>query len=311
LKNKKEILIVGGTGFIGYHLARKCLKMGWIVTCMSTKKPKSKRFLKRVKYLICDITKKKIINRNIKNQFDFVVNAGGYVDHSDKKKTYESHFNGTKNLANFFLNKKIKSFIQIGSSGEYGDLKSPHYEKNFPRKKPISTYYKSKFLSTIYLLSLFKKKNFPVTIIRLYQAFGPNQDLNRFIPIIINGCLKDEKFPCSDGKQFRDFIFIDDVVDAIVKSLNNKKSLGEIINIGSGKPLKIRNIIELIKNKVKRGKPNYGEILLRGDEKIKTYPSIKKAKKIINWSPKITFNLGLNKTINYYKKNLYNYKIDD
>ena len=136
----------------------------------------------------------------------------------------------------------------------------------------------------------------------MYQAFGPNQDLNRFIPIIINGCLKDEKFPCSDGRQFRDFIFIDDVVDAIIKSINNKKSLGEIINIGSGKPLKIRNIIESIKNRVKRGKPNYGEILLRGDEKIKTYPSIKKAKKIINWSPKISFNLGLNRTINYYKK---------
>ena len=115
MKNKKEILIVGGTGFIGYHLARKCLKIGWIVTCISTKKPKSKRFLKRVKYLICDITKKKIINRNIKNQFDFVVNAGGYVDHSDKKKTYESHFNGTKNLANFSITRIFKNLEMLGA----------------------------------------------------------------------------------------------------------------------------------------------------------------------------------------------------
>ena len=107
-------------------------------------------------------------------------------------------------------------------------------------------------MATNYLLTLFKRYNFPVTILRLYQAFGPKQDLNRFIPIIIDGCLKDKKFPCSNGTQLRDFIYVDDVVDAIIKSLRNKKSKGEILNIGTGKPKKIKNIVKLIKKKKRK-----------------------------------------------------------
>ena len=72
-------------------------------------------------------------------------------------------------------------------------------------------------------------------MLRLYQVYGPGQDLNRLIPITISGCLKNKSFPCSEGKQFRDFAYVVDIVDAILKSLKNKKALGEIINIGTGK----------------------------------------------------------------------------
>ena len=92
-------------------------------------------------------------------------------------------------MSNFFLKKKIRSFIQIGSGGEYGNG-SPHTKTTY--QKSSCNYYKAKFLATNYLLTLFKRYNFPVTILRLYQAFGPKQDLNRFIPIIIDGCLKDK-----------------------------------------------------------------------------------------------------------------------
>ena len=96
------------------------------------------------------------------------------------------------------------------------------------------------------MIKLFKLRKFPSTILRLYQAYGPRQELNRFIPIIINSCIKNKKFPCSDGNQFRDFVFIDDVIEAIIKSLKNKKAKGEIFNIGSGKPIKIKNIIKYL-----------------------------------------------------------------
>ena len=62
--SKKKILITGGTGFIGYHLARKCLKLNWSVSSLSTKKPKKVRKLKNVKYIICDITDKKKIKKH-------------------------------------------------------------------------------------------------------------------------------------------------------------------------------------------------------------------------------------------------------
>jgi len=128
LKPFKKILIVGGTGFIGYHLAKKSLKKGWQVTSISSNPPKRIRYLSKVKYIRCDITNKKLLKNCIKNNFDYVVNLGGYVDHSNKKKTFLSHYNGCKNLAEIFLKKKLSSFIQIGSSLEYGNSGSPQKE---------------------------------------------------------------------------------------------------------------------------------------------------------------------------------------
>ena len=172
----KNILIIGGTGFIGYHLAKKCLKKNFIVTSISTNQPKKLRFLKKVKYIICDINNEKVLEK-IDNNFDYVVNLGGYVNHKNKQETYRSHYLGLKKLTKILLKKKIKKFIQIGSSMEYGLAKSP--QKENLKCKPISVYGKAKFLSTKYLLYLYKKKKFPVTIVRLYQVYGPYQDQNR------------------------------------------------------------------------------------------------------------------------------------
>ena len=102
--------------------------------------------------------------------------------------------------------------------------------------------------------------------------------------------------------QLRDFVHVEDVVDAIIKSLKNKQSIGQIINIGSGKPKKIKNIIQHIKKTLKGGFPQFGEIKLRKDEILKLYPSISKAKKIINWKPKIPFEIGLKSTIKFYNE---------
>ena len=300
MKIKKNILIVGGTGFIGYHLAKKSLKKGWQVTSISSTYPPKKRYLRKVKYILCDITKKKILKKKIYRPFHYVVNLGGYVDHKNKKKTYKSHYIGCKNLTDIFLIKKPLAFVQMGSSGEYGKLKSPQEESS--NCKPKSTYSKAKYLASKYLISLFNKKKFPVTIIRLYQAYGPKQDFNRLIPIVIRACIKNEKFPCSDGNQLRDFVHINDIVDAIIKSLRNKKAKGEIINIGTGKPKKVKNIIMSIKKNLKGGYPQFGKIKMRKDEILKIYPNIKKAKKIIKWKPKISFNKGLKSTIKFYNE---------
>ena len=83
---KKKILISGGTGFIGYHLAVAALKNNWKVTSISTKPPSNVRFLKGVKYIYCDISKEKEIKKKISAHYDYVVNLGGYVDHSKKKR---------------------------------------------------------------------------------------------------------------------------------------------------------------------------------------------------------------------------------
>ncbi len=298
---KRKILILGGTGFIGYHLAKESLRRGFQVSSLSKNAPIKKRYLKRVKYIIADISNKKSINNKIKENFHYVVNLAGYVDHSNKTKTYKSHYLGCKNISNFFLKNKIKRFIQVGSSMEYGLAKSPQKE-NF-KCEPKSVYGKAKFLSAQYLLSLYKKQKFPVTIVRLYQVYGPYQDLNRFLPVLINSCKDNIDFPCSHGRQSRDFLYINDLIEAIFLILENPKAKGEIFNIGFGKPLKIKNIIKRILSYYKSGNPQFGKIKLRKEEQMKIYPDISKARKILDWKPKINFLKGLVKTIQYYNAN--------
>jgi nucleoside-diphosphate-sugar epimerase len=302
LKTKKKILIVGGTGFIGYHLAKKCLKKSWQVTSISSKNPKKIRFLKKVKYIRSDITNKKLLKKNTNNIYDYVVNLGGYVDHSNKNKTFKSHYIGCKNLAQIFLKKKISSFIQIGSSLEYGTSKSPQKESIKCNLKLVrSTYGRAKLLSSNYVINLYKKQKFPSTVIRFYLVYGPKQDINRFIPTIINGCLKNKKFPTSDGSQLRDFLYIDDAVRAIIMCLENKKSRGQILNIGTGKPKIIKRVIEVVKKVSKGGQPQYGMFKLRKFDIPKLYPNINKVKKKIKWSPRVSFKKGIKITVGGFK----------
>ena len=301
---KVRILITGGTGFIGYHLAKKCIDLNWSIDSISSKPPSKNRKLDKVKYLKIDITKKKDLLKNLSANYDYVVNLAGYVDHSKKKKTLYSHYHGCKNIAEFFLKKNIKKFIQIGSSVEYGNLKSPQIEKNEKFNKKMKTYYsQAKLMSTKFLLDLYKKHHFPVNILRLYLVYGPKQSINRVIPLTIESSLLNKKFNCSSGQQYRDFIYVDDVVSAIIKILKKQNIDGEIFNIGSGKPIRIKKVIEKIIKTLKSGHPNYGKIKYRKDEILKLFPSISKAKKMLKWKPQININKGLKKTIKYFKQN--------
>lgn len=307
-KKVKKILVVGGTGFIGYNLIKKLKNINNLdIYSLSSKFPKKDKRLKKIKYIICDITNKSKLKKKLsKKNFDFVINLGGYVDHFNKKKVLDSHFYGCKNLVDIFSKKKISKFVQIGSCVEYGYSKSPQKENAKIQLKNVYSYYgKAKLKATRYLLKKYKELKFPAIILRLYITFGPAQDLNRFIPIIIDKCLQNKQFPCSKGTQLRDFLYIDDLTKLIIKCLNKKEIEGQIFNVGSGEPKKIKEIIKLIVKKTKGGIPNYGEIDLRRDETLKLYPNISKVRKFLDWSPKVKFSKGLKQTINYYAKKKY------
>jgi len=300
---KKKLLVIGGTGFLGSNVCREAIKKNYRVISVSTKKTKF-NLIKKVKYIKCDISNSTTIKRKLNFEVDYIINFGGYVDHSDKNKTYQSHFKGCKNLIDFYQKKKIKKFIQIGSSLEYGKTKSPHKEKIMTKKVILlkSIYAKSKLLSTNYCMNAFKKNFFPVIVLRPYLVYGPGQKIDRLIPFIISKSLTNKTFPCSSGVQLRNFLFVEDFVKAIFKTLTKKNVNGEIINIGSNNNLKVKKVILMIKNYLNSGKPMFGKIKLRKDESIKYYPSIKKAKNLINWKPLIQFEKGLIQTIKYYKE---------
>ncbi len=300
---KKSILIAGGTGFIGHHLSKKCIKMGWRVTSISSKKPRKTRKIKKVIYVTCSLINKKNIYKKIRNNYDYVVNLSGHVNHKNKEITFNSHYKSVKNLVEFFIrqNKPIKKFIQMGSSAEYGGLTKPQKET---AKCVVKSFYgRAKLASTRYLIKQHKLKRFPVTIFRLYQAYGPNQDNNRLIPIVINACKNNQDFKCSDGNQFRDFVYIDDIINAIIKSIKIRNQEGQIFNLGSGRAYQVKKVISTISNFFKGGKPLYGKIKLRKDESKIIYANIDKIKKNLKWKPKVKFKNGLRKTMNFYKEN--------
>lgn len=300
MKKKNLILIVGGTGFIGYHLSNFLIKKNFKIVVVSKNSPQKKKFIKKIKYIQFDIGKKKNFKKLNNYNFKYVVNLGGYVDHSNKKKTYESHYIGAKNLANYFEEKKLQLFIQMSSGGEYGNLESPHEENFVCKMKMLSNYSRAKLSASKFLINLFKKKKFPVTILRLYQAYGPDQDTNRFLPILITNCIKNKKFPTSHGKQFRDFIYISDLISIIYKCLTNNKVRGQIINVGSGKPINLKKIIFKVMDICKGGKPQFGKLMLRKDENLITYPNVNKLKKILSFKPKVQFEKGIKLTIKSY-----------
>tara|TARA_B100000242_G_scaffold214206_1_gene156103 strand:- start:4295 stop:5215 length:921 start_codon:yes stop_codon:yes gene_type:complete len=304
IKNKENILIAGGTGFIGSNLCKSLSKTKFNVFSCSTKKPNKYNKLFGVKYIKCDLSKKKQIENKLNRNFDYIVNLSGYINHSNAKKVKLTHYEACKNLANFFKKKKIKKFIQFGSSVEYGFSKSPQSERYILPSKDLKSYYgKAKNNSTRYLLKLNKNEKFPVIIFRLYLAYGPGQNLKRLIPFIIKKSLKNEKFPCSDGNQVRDLIFVGDLIKLIKLSL--KKDVCGVYNLGSGRPIKIKSIIKKIIRIIGSGKPDFGKIKLRNDEPLILFPSIKKTKKHFNWKPKVNIDQGLKKTINFYKNEIF------
>ena len=302
-KNKPHLLIIGGTGFIGYHLALRAIKKKWKVTSISLNKPRNYRYINEVNYIKTDISNLNKTKKKLVGSFTYVVNLSGYVKHFLFKGKIDiiikTHFLGLINLIKILSKKKIKKFVQIGTSAEYGNIKSPQKEDVYGQ--PNSSYGIAKLASTKLLLSLYNTKKFPVSVLRFFQIYGPKQDENRVLPQIINGCLKDKKFPASSGQQIRDFCYIDDAVNAIFLALSSKKSAGEIINIGSGRPFKIKKIIKQIQKKIGKGTVQFGKIKYRKDESMKLYPDITKAKKKLKWKPKVSFNKGINITINSYK----------
>jgi nucleoside-diphosphate-sugar epimerase len=148
---------------------------------------------------------------------------------------------------------------------------------------------------------LHRAEGFPATTLRLFLTYGPGQDLRRFLPQIILGCLRDADFPVSAGEQLRDFCHVRDVVRAIFAALTEAAAAGEVINIASGQPVSIRRVIETVARLTGRGRPRFGEIAYRRGENMELYADISRAAAVLNWRPTLALEPGLRDTIDGYR----------
>lgn len=302
--DKSRLLLIGGTGFIGTHIAKKALSLGFDVSIISKNSKSDLEKIKGAQYFKININEQAELSRQMQDKvFHYVINLSGYIDHSNYfnhgEKVIDDHFNGVRNIVNCINRSNLTTFIQIGSSDEYGNNPAPQGENL--RELPISPYSFAKTASTHFLQMLHLTENFPSVILRPFLVYGPGQGRDRFIPQIINGCLENSEFSVSHGEQLRDFCFIDDIVNAVFLSLNNSNLHGEVINIASGGAVSIKEVVVLIQKIIGTGSPKFGQISYRAAENMALYAETKKAKNLLNWSSKITLKEGLKRTIDYQK----------
>lgn len=302
-----RILIVGGTGFIGRHLVARCLRDTPSVNCLSLSGDRLDIFPNGMEFLKADMSDAGELEGALSGRvFDYVINLGGYIDHTDYfsggRRVVETHLTGLFNLLDCLDIKKLKGFVQIGSSDEYGDAPAPQREDM--REMPISPYSMAKTSASHLIQMLHRTEGFPGVVLRLFLVYGPGQDDRRFLPQIIKACLKNDEFKTSEGRQLRDFCYVEDAVDAMVGAAVSHSSRGRIINIASGIPVSIRDMINKVSGLIGGGKPLWGTYPYRKVENMALYADISLAKKILGWTPAISLDDGLQRTIEYYKKQL-------
>lgn len=299
----KKLLVVGGTGFIGKNFVTQAVLNGYSVTVLSSGNTNKNYNISDIEYLIGDITDEKNLYQVLnKRRFTHVINLGGYVNHScffsGGSETILQHFDGVRNIVHCLNWDTLECYLQIGSSDEYGNTIAPQNE--CMREKPISPYSFGKTASTHFLQMLHSTKGFPSVICRLFLVYGPGQNFNRFLPQVISASLLNKSFSVSAGEQERDFCYITDVIDALFIALNEDKAKGELFNIASGIPITIRSMVEKVTFLAGGGKPQFGKIPYRKGENMSLYADISKAKKFLNWFPKIDLEVGLQSTLNFY-----------
>ncbi len=249
------------------------------------------------------------------------------MDNSIKKSDVfiNSNIIGTYNLlecvrSNFFAKKNKKKFIlfhQVSTDEVFGDLdkirNSPNEDSNY---NPSSPYSASKASADHLVSSWGRTFKIPYTISICTNNYGPFQYPEKFLPKIIMNCLSGRKIPVyGDGKQIRDWLFVNDHVEAIIKILFNKKSINQKFNIsGDNQVLNIDlvNRVCAILNEMVPNKPkninNFKELITfvkdRPGHDRKYSLNSKKIKKILKWKPKVSIHKGIDLTLRWYLNNI-------
>lgn len=303
----KVVFITGGNGFVGSNLAKFLVEKKFDVNLLVRKKSdlwRLKSIIKKVKLHIGNIEEKQRLSEIIKQiNPKYIIHLSSYGNTSsenDLNLMVKINILGLKNLLEVSENINYKSLIISGSSSEYGFKNKSMKETDY--LLPNSYYSATKGAATLIAQSFAFEKNKPISILRLFSVFGPFEENNRLIPIIIKKAIKQEKIFITKGPIRRDFIFIDDVVNAFYKTMNHKINNGSIINIGTGKQYTNEEVVKIIE-KILKIKLEIGNYPKKVWDTKNWVANINKAKKELNWQPQYSLEKGLKKTVLWYKDN--------
>ena len=309
----KKVLVTGASGFIGSHIAQRMVRENSQVSVIVRETSDIWR-LENIKNDIAiyrtDVRNYREVDnciKKIKPAYIFHMSAYG-VDSRQKDNfvATETNILGIVNIMNSLKQTGCEKFLNIGSCMEYGDKKEIVREDAV--LEPFNIYGSTKAAATIMAHQLAAENGIDIVTLRAFGIFGENEGRHKFFPHIILSLLNGSDVSLTGCEQYRDYCYIDDIIDGFLLAAIDKKNKNEIFNIGSGEiyPLKYYvNMVYALMNVT--SKPNYGAIPYRPDEVWKPHPDISKIKTILKWQPKISLKEGLLRTIAWYENNKGSY----
>ena len=295
-------IVTGGAGFIGSHLCERLVKEGHKVLILDNfslgKKNNLKNIRNKVKIFKRDIRDLKSINilfKGVHNVFHLAALADIVPSIENPDEYYNTNVTGTYNVLKASINNKVKRFIYTASSSCYG-IPNKFPTKEISEISPQYPYALTKRLGEELVIHFANIYNLNATSLRLFNVYGPRARTSGNYGAVFGVFLaqKIAKKPFTivgDGTQTRDFTFVSDVTEAMLKVQKKSNLRGNIFNVGSGKTVSVNKIAKELGGKKKR-------IPKRPGEPDVTFADISKIKRKTGWKPKISIKEGIKVMLN-------------
>lgn len=235
---------------------------------------------------------------------EFIFNLAAHVDVRRDLEITDAVFAvnlfGVTNLLRALDEHQYESFIQAGTCEEYGDNSVPFMEDQAPN--PVSPYSASKAAATCYCTMLHRTRSRPITVVRPFLTYGPGQRKRMLITDIIRAGMNGQELLLTGCEQTREFNYVEDIVEGLIRAAVTPEAAGEIINIGCGVETRLRDFVEMALDLM--GNPvtaRFGALPYRPGETWHFYCSNWKAMRILGYEPRFSLEEGLRRTIQWYR----------
>lgn len=310
-----RILITGATGFIGQHLCAALAQTKALCAGMHHRSPVNNRAVTLAESVdwvegdLLDVDSLRRIVRELQPTHIFHLAAATSTERgfTTAKEMIQTNILGTVNLLQALDGIAYSCFVHTGSAEEYGNGTAPFHETD--SLAPVSPYSASKSSATLFCQMYHRTLHAPIVILRPFLVYGPGQRSDKLIPQAIQAALENRSFPMTGGQQTREFTYIDDIVDGYLKAAVTPEAIGEIINLGTGISLPVLEVVQLIQKLTNsRMTVELGALPSRPAEIMDYRCDNSKARTILSWTPEVSLEDGLRKTIAWYRKQI---KTDD
>ncbi|MGI6509946.1 MAG: UDP-glucuronic acid decarboxylase family protein [Erysipelotrichaceae bacterium] len=305
----KKILVTGGAGFIGSHLCKRLLQQGEKVICLDNlftgTYDNIKSFLdnENFEFINADIINP--IDLDVDEIYNLACPASPVNYQYDPIKTSKTSFSGALNVLELAKNAGAR-VLQASTSEIYGDPlihpQTEDYRGNVNTIGPRACYDEGKRIAETLFFDYQRQYGVDIRVVRIFNTYGPNMLENdgRVVSNFIIQALKNVDITVyGDGSQTRSFCYVDDLVDGLIKMMEQDNFNGPV-NLGNPVEMTINELAEMVIEKTgSESKIVYRD--LPADDPVKRKPAIQLAKKQLNWQPKVSLNEGLDKTIEYFK----------